>query len=58
MVYIAKLFLSDLAFYHVQIRNATKELIKLSENLGYDRQAKSKVWGPWDEEQIKRGTDN
>ena len=42
------------AFWQVQVQEATKDRIKLSQSLGYDRQAESKVCEPWDEWNIKQ----
>jgi exonuclease 3'-5' domain-containing protein 1 len=42
------------AFWRVQVREATKDRIKLSQSPGYDGQAESKVCGPWDEWNIEQ----
>ncbi|KAI9771038.1 MAG: hypothetical protein M1839_002974 [Geoglossum umbratile] len=56
-VYNAKLRLSDRgAFWQVQVREATRDRIKLSQSPGYDGQSKSKVHGPWDKRNIERAT--
>jgi exonuclease 3'-5' domain-containing protein 1 len=42
------------AFWRVQMQEATKDRIKLSQSPGYDGQAESKVCGPWDEWNIEQ----
>jgi exonuclease 3'-5' domain-containing protein 1 len=42
------------AFWRVQVREATKDRIKLSQSPSYDGQAESKVCGPWDEWNIEQ----
>lgn len=57
-VYNAKLRLPGENFGQVQVREATKDRIKLSQSPGYDGQAKTKVCGPWDKESIEQATDD
>jgi exonuclease 3'-5' domain-containing protein 1 len=40
------------------IREATRKRIQLSQSAGYDGQAKSKVHGPWDTDEIERKIDD
>jgi exonuclease 3'-5' domain-containing protein 1 len=57
-VYNAKLRLPGENFWQVQVREATKDRIKLSQSPGYDRQAETKVCGPWDKESIEQAIDD
>jgi exonuclease 3'-5' domain-containing protein 1 len=56
-VYNATLRLPGETFWHVQVREATKDRIKLSQSPGYDGQAKTKVCGPWDKGDIEQAID-
>lgn len=57
-VYNAKLCRPGELFWAVQVREATKDRIKLSQSPGYDGQAKTKVCGPWDKKFIEQATDD
>lgn len=57
-VYNAKLRLPGEKFWQVQVREATKDRIKLSQSPGYDGQAKTKVCGPWDKKSIEQAIDD
>jgi exonuclease 3'-5' domain-containing protein 1 len=56
-VYNAKLRLPGEKFWQVQVREATKDRIKLSQSPGYDGQAKIKVCGPWGKGGIEQAID-
>jgi exonuclease 3'-5' domain-containing protein 1 len=56
-VYNAKLRLPGETFWQVQVREATKDRIKLSHSPGYDGQTKTKVCGPWDKGDIEQAID-
>lgn len=47
-VYSCKLRVPDNGFWRFMVREVTRNRIKLSQSVGYDGQAKSKVCGPWD----------
>ena len=53
-VYDTKLRPPSQEFWRDQVRKATPERIRLSQRPDYDGQAKSKVYGPWDESYIER----
>lgn len=57
-VYNVKLRLSEENFEQVQVREATKDRIKLSQSSGYDKQAKTKVCESWDKKFIEQVTDD
>ena len=57
-VYDAKLRLPGEKFWQVQVREATKDRIKLSQSPGYDGQVKGKARGPWDKMSIGRAVDS
>lgn len=52
--YHAKLNLPGEAFWQFQVKNATKEWIKLSQSASYDENAKTKASGPWTKGDIER----
>jgi hypothetical protein len=39
------------------VRTATAEQVKISKSVNYDGEARSKVLGPWDQEQIEQDTE-
>jgi len=53
-IYNAKLCLPGEAFWQAQVREATKDRIKLSQSPRYDGQADNKVRGPWDKWDIEQ----
>lgn len=57
-VYNAKLCLPGAKFWQVQVRETTKNRIKLSQSPGYDGQAKTKARGPWDKESLEQAIDD
>jgi exonuclease 3'-5' domain-containing protein 1 len=57
-VYNVKLRLPGENFWQVQVREATKDRIKLSQSPGYDGQAETEVCGPWDKESIEQAIDD
>ncbi len=57
-VYNVKLRLPEERFWQIQVREATKDRIKLSQSPGYDGQAKTKVRGPWSKEFIQQAIDD
>jgi len=54
VVYGAKLRPDGQAFWGCKVREATVEHIKFLQSVGYDGQAKNKVYEPWDTGQIER----
>ena len=52
-VYSCKLRTPEYSFWRPMVREATRERIKLSQSVGYDGQAKSKVREPWDSHNIE-----
>jgi exonuclease 3'-5' domain-containing protein 1 len=56
--YNAKLRLPGERFWQVQVLEATKDRIKLSQSSDYDGQAKTKVRGPWDKESTEQAIDD
>ena len=58
-IYDARLRLRDGggAFWRVQVREETKKRIKLSQKADYDGQAKTKIYGPWDEWNIEEASE-
>ena len=57
-VYNAKLCLPGAKFWQVQVREATKNRIKLSQSPGYDGQIKTNARGPWDRKSLEQAIDD
>jgi exonuclease 3'-5' domain-containing protein 1 len=53
-VYSARLRPAGQAFWRVKVRAATAEQVKIPKSATYDGEARSKVLGPWNEEQIEQ----
>jgi len=57
-IYSIKLRKTDMAFWRYMVRKATIDRIKLSQSVGYNGQAPSKVCGPWDQYIIDEETES